>query len=61
MSPTSPTIPISLPDNKAGYTAIPVVCGWAGAKFEVCMAFGQEQYGLRIKNIKKGKCDQSTS
>ena len=29
--------------NKAGYTVIPVVCGWAGAIFEVTRPFGQEQ------------------
>ena len=30
-------------DNKAGYTATPVVCGWAGAEIEVTRSFGQEQ------------------
>ena len=29
--------------NKAGYTATPVACGWAGAIFEVTKPFGQEQ------------------
>ena len=29
--------------NKAGYTATPVACGWAGAIFEVILSFGQEQ------------------
>ena len=29
--------------NKAGYTATPVECGWAGAVFEVTRSFGQEQ------------------
>ena len=29
--------------NKAGYTATPVVCGWAGAIIEVSGTFGQEQ------------------
>ena len=28
---------------KAGYTAIPVACGWAGAIIEVTPSFGQEQ------------------
>ena len=28
--------------NKAGYTAIPVTCGWAGAVIELTKAFGQE-------------------
>ena len=34
------------------YTATPVACGWAGAIFEVTGAFGQKQYGQRVKNIK---------
>ena len=29
--------------NKAGYTATPVACGWAGAVIEVTRLFGQEQ------------------
>ena len=29
--------------NKAGYTATPVACGWAGAILEVTRPFGQEQ------------------
>ena len=29
--------------NKAGYTATPVACGWAGAIFEVTGTFGQER------------------
>ena len=29
--------------NKAGYTATPVACGWAGAIIEVTPSFGQEQ------------------
>ena len=29
--------------NKAGYTANPVACGWAGAVIEVTSSFGQEQ------------------
>ena len=33
----------SLQVNKAGYTATPVACGWAGAIFEVTPSFGQEQ------------------
>ena len=31
--------------NKAGYSATPVACGWAGAITEVSGIFGQEQYG----------------
>ena len=27
--------------NKAGYTATPVTCGWAGAIFKVTRPFGQ--------------------
>ena len=30
-------------ENKAGYTATEVACGWAGAIFEVARPFGQEQ------------------
>ena len=30
-------------ENKAGYTATPVVYGWAGAVFEVTSSLGQEQ------------------
>ena len=30
-------------ENKAGYTATPVACGWAGALIEVTPSFGQEQ------------------
>ena len=29
--------------NKAGYTATPVACGWAGAIIEASGTFGQEQ------------------
>ena len=39
--------------NKAGYTATPVACGWAGAIFELISAFWQKWYGQRINNIKK--------
>ena len=34
---------LSASKNKAGYTATPVACGWAGAVFEVTQSFGQEQ------------------
>ena len=30
-------------NNKAGYTATPVTCAWAGALFDVTKVFGQEQ------------------
>ena len=33
--------------KKAGYTATPVACGWAGAIIEVSGAFGQEQLGQK--------------
>ena len=46
--------------NKAGYTATQVACGWAGAMFEVTRPFGQEQWGPKIKIIKKVKCDRPT-
>ena len=39
-------------DNKAGSTATPVACGWAGAILEVTRPFGQEQCGQRIKIMK---------
>ena len=34
---------VHLMKNKAGYTTTEVVCGWAGAIFEVIRPFGQEQ------------------
>ena len=46
--------------NKAGCTATPVACGWAGAIFEVTIPFGLEQQGQKIRIIKKVKCDQQT-
>ena len=33
----------SLNDNKAGHTATPVACRWAGTMFEVTPSFGQEE------------------
>ena len=44
--------------NKAGYMATQVVRRWAGAIFEVTRAFGQKQYGQRIKDMKKVKYDR---
>jgi len=38
---------LTVEKNKAGYTAIEVACGWAGAVFEVTRAFGQEQWGKK--------------
>ena len=46
--------------NKAGYTATPVACGWAGAIIEVSGAFGQEQFRQKPINAKKVKCDGQT-
>ena len=40
-------------NNKAGYTATEVACGWAWAMFEVTRPFGQEQWGQKHKIIKK--------
>ena len=42
-----------LVENKAGYTATPVACGWAGAIFEVTRPFGQKQWGQKNKLVKK--------
>ena len=53
---TTPTqLELNLYENKAGYTATPVACRWAGAIFEVTRPFGQEQWGQRNKIIKKSK------
>ena len=41
--------------NKAGYTAIPVACGWAGAIFEVSGAFGLERYSKKTHKRHKSK------
>ena len=38
-----PCAALYIEENKAGYTATPVACGWAGAIFEVTSLFGQEQ------------------
>ena len=41
-------------ENKAGYTATLVACGWAGAVLEVSWASGQEPYMLtKLKTPKK--------
>ena len=42
-------------DNKAGYTASPVACRWAGSVFEVTWSLGQEQWGQRPQKPKKSK------
>ena len=42
--------------NKAGYTATPVACGWAGAVPEkVIRASGQELYALKAQKRQKSK------
>ena len=37
--------------NKARYMAAPVACRWAVTIVEVTRAYGQEQYGQRIKDV----------
>ena len=45
---------INANDNKAGYTATLVACGWAGAVLEkVIRVSGQEPYAQKAKNAKK--------
>ena len=39
--------------NKAGYTATPVACGWAGAKIEVTHHLGRSSEAKNRKNPKK--------
>ena len=41
--------------NKAGYTATPVVCGWAGAVFKLLKHLGKSGKAKDRKNIKKVK------
>ena len=41
--------------NKAGYTATPVACGWAGAVFELLEHLGRSSEAKDRKNIKKVK------
>ena len=41
--------------NKAGYTATPVACGWAGAVFELPEHLGRSSEAKDRKNIKKVK------
>ena len=50
--------------NKAGYTATPVACGWAGAVFELLKHLGRSGEAKDRKNIKKvkwGPTDQPTN
>ena len=48
--------------NKAGYTATPVACGWAGAVLEkVTRPFGQELKKLKnAENVTRGPTDRPT-
>ena len=49
--------------NKAGYTATPVACGWAGAVLELLEHLGRSSEAKDRKNIKKvkwGPTDQPT-
>ena len=46
--------------NKAGYTASPVACGWAGAVFELLEHLGRNSEAKDRKNPKKVKCDGLT-
>ena len=49
-------------NNKAGYTATPVACGWAGAVFELLKHLGRSSDAKDRKNIKKKENgDQSTN
>ena len=42
-------------ENKAGYTATLVACGWAGAVFELLEHLGKCSEAKDRKNIKKVK------
>ena len=53
--PPTKLINVDLIKNKAGYTATPVACGWAGAIIEVSEAFGQEQKGQKPHLRQKSK------
>ena len=57
---TRPT-PISrVQDNKAGYTATLVACGWAGAVLEkVTKASGQEPYAQKAQKRQKSNSRKS--
>ena len=47
---------VTTKDNKAGYTATLVACGWAGAVLEkVTRASGQEPYAQKAKKRRKSK------
>ena len=46
--------------NKAGYTATPVACGWAGADLRSLDHLGRSSEAKDRKNPKKVKCDGRT-
>ena len=52
-NPKSTTTKRGRRGNKAGYTATPVACGWAGAVVEVTRSFGQERLGQKSQKHKK--------
>ena len=56
---------INANDNKAGYTATLVACGWAGAVLEkVIRVSGQEPYAQKAKKrqkVKRGPTDRLTN
>ena len=41
--------------NKAGYTATPVACGWAGVVIELTEAFGQELWAQKAQKRQKSE------
>ena len=42
--------------KKAGYTATPVACGWAGAMLEkAARAIGQDPWSSKLKKLKNSK------
>ena len=44
-------------ENKAGYTATPVACGWVGDFFRSLYHLGRSSEAKDRKNPKKVKCD----
>ena len=45
---------------RAGYTATPVACGWAGSIFRSLDHLGRSSVAKNHKNSKKVKCDRRT-
>ena len=60
MTHTNNFVGFELHNNKAGNTATPVACSWAGTVFEVIRAFGQEQCDQRPQKQNEVKCDAMT-